>query len=155
MTTINTIGRITRDFELRTSEKSKVVYAGFSLAVNERNGKEQTPMFFDCIVFGNDAERLVKAKAKKGSLIHVTGKFSTSKFTRNNGESGCSLKISVHAWSYVPGAGGQSNGANNGSDNGAGNAPQVQSPAQAQPAPQHIDPYFDEMMNLDEDDLLF
>ena len=66
MTTISTIGRITKDFELRTSEKSGCVYANFSLAINEGFGDKQKTTYFECCVFGSDAERLVKAKAKKG-----------------------------------------------------------------------------------------
>jgi len=117
MTTITTIGRITKDLELKTSEKG-CTYVNFSLAVND--GYNQKAMYYECTVFGVDAERLVKAKAKKGSLLQVTGKFGTSEFTRNNGEPGYSLKITVLAWSYIPGANGQKdanggNGAENGS----------------------------------------
>ena len=95
-------GRIVRDFELKKSEKSGCVYVNFSLAVNEGFGEKQKTTYFECTAFGPVAERLVKAKAKKGSLIHVGGEFGTSEFTRNNGEPGYSLKITVHSWSYVP-----------------------------------------------------
>jgi single-stranded DNA-binding protein len=61
-------------------------------------------MFFECTVFGPVAERLVKAKAKRGSLIQVTGEFGTQEFTRNNGEPGYSLRITVLAWGYIPGS---------------------------------------------------
>ena len=125
MTTITTIGRITKDFELRKSENSGCVYANFSLAVNEGYGDNQKTTFFECVVFGADAERLIKAKAKKGSLIQVMGKFGTSEFTRNDGRPGYSLKITVLAWSYIPGAGSQKDGsdangvhADNGNRNG-------------------------------------
>jgi hypothetical protein len=37
----------------------------------------------------------------------VTGKFSTSEFTRTYGNPGYSLKISVLPWAYIPGASGQ------------------------------------------------
>ena len=111
MTTIITTGRITRDFELRKAEKTSCVYANFSLAVNDGFGSNQKTMYYECAVFGVDAERLIKAKAKKGSLIQVTGKFGVSEFTRTNGETGYSLKITVLAWSYIPVAsGGNSNG---------------------------------------------
>jgi single-strand DNA-binding protein len=107
MTIINAIGRITKDFELRTSEKSGCIYANFSLAVNDGFGNNQKTLFYDCTVFGADAERLVKAKAGKGSLINITGKFSVSEFTRQaTGETGYSLKITVLSWSYIPGANG-------------------------------------------------
>lgn len=104
--TINTIGRITKDLELKTSEKSGCVYAPFKLVVNEGFGDNQKTTFFDCIVFGAEAERLIKAKAKKGSQIQVTGKFGTSEYPRPNGDTSYSLKITVLAWSCVTGTSG-------------------------------------------------
>ncbi|MCL2047378.1 MAG: single-stranded DNA-binding protein [Defluviitaleaceae bacterium] len=112
MTTVSTIGRITKDFELRTSEKSGCIYANFSLAVNEGFGDNQKTTFFECTVFGADAERLIKAKAKRGSLLQITGKLGTSEFTRRNGEQGYSLTITVLAWSYIPGTNGGNGGGN-------------------------------------------
>jgi len=103
MMTITTIGRITKDVELKTSKPNGCVYVNFSLAVNEGYGDKQKTTFFECTVFGADAERLVKAKAKKGSLIQVAGKFGTSEFNRNDGSQGYSLKITVLAWNYIPG----------------------------------------------------
>jgi len=125
MTTINTIGRITKDFELKTSEKSGHTYAQFSIAVNDGFGDNQKPMYFECVVFGVDAERLIKAKAKKGSLLQVSGKFSTAEFPRANGQQGYSLKIAVHAWAYIPGTNGkkESTNGNNGADNGNTHVP--------------------------------
>lgn len=122
MTTITTIGRITRDFELKTGEKSGCVYANFSLAVNEGYGDSQKATYFECTAFGADAERLVKAKAKKGSLIQVTGKFSTSEFVRTNGDPGYSLKIIVLAWDYIPvGSSKKDSNGDNGADGSAAN----------------------------------
>ena len=135
MTTIITTGRITKDFELRKSEKSGCVYANFSLAVNDGFGSNQKTMYYECTVFGADAERLVKAKAKKGSLIQVNGKFGVSEFTRTNGELGYSLKITVLAWSYIPGAtsNGSNGNVNNGADSGNTSAPNP-APEAHQPA---------------------
>lgn len=152
MTTVTTIGRITKDLELKTSEKC--VYVNFSLAVNEGIGDKQKTTFFECTVFNAEAERLIKAKAKKGSLIQVTGKFGTTEFTRRNGEPGYSLNITVLAWSYIPGAGGQ-NGTNgtNGS-NGTGNG-SAQEPSQNPDAQPPTGDFEDGIMNLDDDDLPF
>jgi len=124
MTTITTIGRITKDFELKKSDKSGCVYANFSIAVNDGYGEKQKATYFECTVFGTDAERLIKAKARKGSLIQVAGKFGTSEFNRANGEVGYSLKITVLAWSYIPGSNGQKDNNSGNSSNGAtsGNA---------------------------------
>jgi len=148
MTTITTIGRVTKNFALKTSEKNGSYYANFNIAVNEGFGDKQKTTFFECTVFGADAERLVKAKAKKGSLIQVTGKFGTSEFTRNNGDAGYSLRIIVLAWNYIPGTNGQkdANGSNgNGSDGADG--------GNAQASDQNTEGSIAETMNLDDDDL--
>jgi single-strand DNA-binding protein len=148
MTTINAIGRIVRDFELRKSEKSGCIYANFSLVVNEGYGDKKKETYFECTVFGADAERLVKAKAKKGSLIQVTGKFGTSEFTRTNGEPGYSLKITVLAWSYIPGSNGQKD-ATNGNSSNADNGGTAQTPATAEATNQEVNA----TTNLDDEDL--
>ena len=151
MTTINATGRITKDFELKKSNGG-CIYANFSLAVNEGYGDKQVKMFFECTIFGADAERLVKAKAKKGSLIQITGKFGVSEFTRTNGDPGYSLKITVLAWSYIPGTNGKKDG--NG-ENGEGNVntPPPSHDADAPPPPTDED--FNATTNLDDEDAAF
>ncbi|MCL2873854.1 MAG: single-stranded DNA-binding protein [Defluviitaleaceae bacterium] len=102
MMTITGFGRITKDLELKKGKESGCVYVNFSLAVNEVISGKQKVTYYECTAFGTEAERLVNAKAKKGSVIQVTGKLGTSEFTRDNGQLGYSLKINVHAWSYIP-----------------------------------------------------
>ena len=161
MTTIITIGRVTKDFELKTSNKG-CVYANFSIAVNEGVGGKLKTVFYECTVFGTEAERLVKAKARKGSQLHVTGKFGVSEFTRTNGEPGYSLKITVLAWSYIPGANGNgqkdanggtgSNVTNAGDANGSGANASV--PEQNHET-YHQDEGFSGITNLDDEDSPF
>jgi len=147
MTTIKTIGRITKDFELKKSERSGCVYANFTLAANDGFGDNQTTMFFECTAFGADAERMIKAKVQKGSLIEVVGKFSTSEYERRDGGTGHSLKITVLAWGYIPGAGSKKEPSNaDESSVGATTGAPAQSPAS--------DGYVD-TPDLDDDDLPF
>jgi len=152
MTTINAIGRITKDFELKKSEKSDCIYANFSLAVNEGFGDNQKAMYFECTVFGADAERLIKAKAKKGSLIQVTGKFGVSYYHNEaTGKSGYNLKITVLGWSYIPGSNGKkdANDGNGNSENSATNDAQIPNHDPGPyPPPEHD---YDETTNLDEE----
>jgi len=156
MTTINTIGRITKDFELKKSD-SGCTYANFSIAVNEGVGSKQKTMFFECTIFGADAERLVKAKAKKGSMIQISGKFGVSEFPRNNGEQGYSLKITVLAWAYIPSANGQNtngNASNNNSNDASSNGSNTQIPNQ--PPEQHYhEGDYNGTTNLDDEDGAF
>jgi len=121
MTTINTIGRITKDFELKQSENG-VTYANFGLAVNNGFGENQKPTFYGCTVFGRDAERIVKARARKGSLIQVVGKFDVSEYHNEAaGKSGVNLRVTVLGWSYIPGTGGKKDASNDNRD-GDGNS---------------------------------
>jgi len=143
MTTVTTIGRITKDLELKTSEKG-CTYVNFSLAVNDGFGDKKTVLYFECTVFNADAERLIKAKAQKGSLIQVIGKLGVSEFTRTNGEPGFSLKLTVLAWNYVPVSNGQKE-ANGGNGAESGNT-QTQPPAE-----HHQAGDYPETTNLDDE----
>ena len=148
MTTITTIGRITKDFKLMKSEGG-CVYANFNLAVNEGVGENKKTMYFECTVFGTDAERLIKAKAKKGSLIHVTGKFGVSEFTRKNGEFGYSLKLTVLSWSYIP----VSNGQNNANGNNSNSVNNDSAPVpNHNPEQHHPEGDYNGVTDLDDDD---
>lgn len=72
MNTINLIGRITNDLELKqtTSGKTK---CEFTLAVNRNGGKEdKTTDFIKCDIWGKQAENL-QLYQKKGNQIAVTG----------------------------------------------------------------------------------
>ena len=151
MTTITTIGRITRDFELKKSEKTGCLFANIELAVNEGYGDNKKTMFFECTVFGPDAERLVKAKAKKGSLIQVTGRFGVSEYDYNN-EKRYSLKIVVLAWSYVPSAVSQNGGNGSNGNNGNNGGAATDSTPEAQPPDSDLNEGF---CNLDDEDIPF
>ena len=94
-------------------------------------------------------------KAKKGSLINVTGKFGVSYYTSDKtGKSGYNLKITVLGWRYVPGSNGKkdTNGESGNGDNGATDDAQIpnQDPG-AYPAPGD----YDGETNLDEEEDAF
>ncbi|MCL2621130.1 MAG: single-stranded DNA-binding protein [Defluviitaleaceae bacterium] len=117
MMIMSAIGRITKDFEVKTSDKG-VDYAHFGFAVNEGFGNNKKTTYFDCAVFGAEAQRLFKAKARKGSLINVTGKFSKEEYDyKEGGGKGVSLRLNILTWGYIPGTGGNNNG---GSSDGGG-----------------------------------
>ena len=104
MTIMTPVGRVVRDFELKTSPKGRE-YVQFSLAVNEGFGDNKTTEFYDCVAFDNVARRLVKAMVKQGSLIHVCGRFSTSVYDRNDGSGkGVALKLIILDWDFIPGS---------------------------------------------------
>lgn len=115
MISMTTVGRVTKDFELKEGSNNGIVYVNFSIAVNGGYGDKKTTTYFDCTAFDFEARRLVKASVKKGSLIQVTGDFSVSEYHRNDGSgTGYSLRLHVLKWAYIPGTSGNkdANGGN-------------------------------------------
>lgn len=76
MNSINLIGRITKELELRTTPSDKKV-CEFSIAVN-RIGTDKTD-FINCQVWGKQAENLTKYQGK-GNLIGVTGSLNVDTY---------------------------------------------------------------------------
>lgn len=72
MAQVNVIGRITADLELKTSEKSNP-YVRFDIAENIGSRQTLHTQYFQVCAWGEDANRLMKAHAKKGSLILPLG----------------------------------------------------------------------------------
>ena len=71
-TPISLNGRVTADLELQTSQNG-TQYVQFHVAVNKGFGEHQHPNFYQCILFGKTAERIMHAGVKKGSGLFVTG----------------------------------------------------------------------------------
>lgn len=84
MAQVNVIGRITVDLELKTSEKSNP-YVRFDIAENIGSRQTLHTQYFQVCAWGEDANRLMKAHAKKGSLIWVTGSLELEPYTKRDG----------------------------------------------------------------------
>jgi single-strand DNA-binding protein len=80
MNSINLVGRVTKDLELRHTNNNKAV-CEFTLAVN-RIGEGTD--FVTCQVWKGQAENLVKYQGK-GSLIGVLGSLRTENFKDKEG----------------------------------------------------------------------
>lgn len=80
MNSINLVGRVTKDLELRKTTSNKSV-CEFTLAVNRLG--EGTD-FITCSVWNAQAENLVKYQGK-GSLIGVLGSLRTENFKDKEG----------------------------------------------------------------------
>jgi len=97
----NVNGRIGR-LEIKTSKKSGNQYVEFSLANDRGFGENRETDWYHCIAFDKVAERLINAKADKGSLIQVVGSQALEKFKRKDGSDGMAAKITLYDWAYVP-----------------------------------------------------
>ena len=74
MLQLTAIGRLTKDPEIKQNKKGKD-FVVFDLAVNRGSGENQTTTYVSCCAGGILVSPL--SKAKKGSLITITGELST------------------------------------------------------------------------------
>ena len=83
MQSITIIGRLTRDPEYTASQGEKSQYAKFTVAVDNEYG--DLTSFFDCIVFGKNADN-VDRYLNKGRQVGVKGRFEQGEpYTDKNG----------------------------------------------------------------------
>ena len=78
MNSVNILGRVTKDLELKEFGETKVVK--FSLAVNRRFKKNEAD-FIVCKAFNKTAETLVNY-CNKGSQIAVSGRIETGSYDK-------------------------------------------------------------------------
>lgn len=96
MNTINLIGRITKELELKTNNNG-TNYVPFTLAVDDFNGKEKTAQFIPCIAFSKTAETII-AYCNKGQKIAVEGKL-TVKFDKERNTT--IVSVPVHKIHFI------------------------------------------------------
>ena len=70
MKTITIAGRVTRDAETRDAGSDRVT--SFSVAVDDRQGREKSTIFFDCSLWGKRGESLCQYLTK-GAPVSVSG----------------------------------------------------------------------------------
>lgn len=83
MNSINVIGRLTKDPELRRTEDGKSI-CNFSVAVDDTRSKESRADFIRCTVFGVQGENCHKY-LKKGFLAGVSGRFRSDTYKDSEG----------------------------------------------------------------------
>lgn len=87
MNSVNLVGRITRDVEIRYAQNQTAV-CGFNVAVNRtfKNAQGQYEAdFIPCVAIGKSAEFMGKY-VRKGDLLSVTGSIQTRQYQTQNGE---------------------------------------------------------------------
>lgn len=86
MNSVNLVGRLTRDPEVRYTA-SQMAVARFSIAIDRRRGKdgeEQGADFPTIVVFGKQGESCGDW-LKKGSQVAITGRIQTGSYTKQDG----------------------------------------------------------------------
>lgn len=101
LVTINATGRVTADFDLKTSTNGKnTKYVQFGFAVNRGYGENEHPNYYTCVLYGAAAQRIVDAKVKKGSSLSIVGNLDLESYTRKDGSEAFVAKITVLDWCY-------------------------------------------------------
>ena len=83
MNSVNLIGRLTKDPELRYTQNQMAV-ASFTLAVDRVGAKEKTADFIRIIAFGKQAENCEKY-LKKGRKCGIQGRIQTGSYKNKDG----------------------------------------------------------------------
>lgn len=88
MNSVQLIGRITKDVEIRYNAGSQTAVASFTIAIDrgkDKNGESRGADFPRITAFGRTAEMLEKW-ARKGNRIAVEGRIQTGSYQNKNGE---------------------------------------------------------------------
>lgn len=87
MNSVELIGRLTRDPEVRYTSGSNMAVATFSIAIDrpQRDGEEKQTDFPRITVFGRQAETCEKY-LKKGRMVAIQGRIQTGSYTNRNGD---------------------------------------------------------------------
>lgn len=95
-----TIGRVTADLNLKISERGNP-YLRFSIAEKVGFGKFEKTQYSQVWARGSDAENLVNANVKRGSLIWVSGPIEIEEFQKADGKKDKQLKIELIKWGFI------------------------------------------------------
>lgn len=86
MNSVNLIGRLTRDPDLRYTD-SQLAVARFAIAIDrgkDQNGSDKGADFPNIVVFGKSAENCEKYLSK-GKLVAIQGRIQTGSYTNKEG----------------------------------------------------------------------
>lgn len=123
MLQLTAIGRLTKDPEIKQNKKGKD-FVVFDLAVNKGYGENQTTTYVSCCA-GNFLVSPL-SKAKKGSLISITGDLSTELYQKKDGSTGESIKCLISSFYYIPVGDGKKKEQQNQNGQQANGTPQYQ-----------------------------
>ena len=101
LATISVSGWVKEDFQLMAG-KDGLKYVRFDLAVTKGYGNKERKEYYECLGFGQTAERLITAGVKGGSLIEVAGDLEIRDYERKDGTKTKIPKITIYNWGYLP-----------------------------------------------------
>ena len=102
MAQIHVIGRITADLELNYGQ-SKNPYVRFNLAENIGSKERARVQYYQVWAWNEDAIRLINSKARKGSLVSISGTLELEIYTKQDGFTiDKRMKVSLNNWDFIP-----------------------------------------------------
>ena len=134
MNSVELIGRLTRDPDVRYTSGSQMAVATFTIAIDRpqrQDGGERQTDFPRITVFGRQAETCEKY-LKKGRMVAIQGRIQTGSYQNKNGDTVYTTDVVANRvefidWGGQQGQGGQ--GFSRGSDfQQSAPAPQAQAP---------------------------
>ena len=102
MNSVELIGRLTRDPEVRYTSGSQMAVATFTLAVDRppKDGQKQAD-FPRITVFGKQAETCEKY-LKQGKPVAIQGRIQTGSYTNKNGETVYTTDVVANRVEFLP-----------------------------------------------------
>ena len=114
MLQLTAIGRLTKDPEIKKNSKG-ADFVVFDLAVNKGYGDNETTTYVSCCAGGILVSPL--SKAKKGSLITITGELSTELYQKRDNSWAVNVKCLICSFNYINAGNGQKNNQNSNGNN--------------------------------------
>ena len=105
MNKVELLGRLTRDPDVRDSEREggTIKIGRYTLAVNRKfnkNAKKQTADFVPCVVFGPQAE-FAEKYLKKGTRIAIIGRIQTGSYVSQEGQTIYTVEVVVEDHEFI------------------------------------------------------
>jgi single-strand DNA-binding protein len=164
MNSVELIGRLTRDPEVRYTSGSQMAVATFTIAIDRpqrQDGGEKQTDFPRITVFGRQAETCEKY-LKKGRMVAIQGRIQTGSYTNKNGDTVYTTDVVANRVEFIDWGNSNSNGqggfgqgsSSYGQAQGGYSAPQnpqPQAPAPQSQAPAQEDDMPDSFEAIDED----
>lgn len=103
MNSVELIGRLTRDPEVRYTSGSNMAVATFSLAIDRpvKAGEQKQTDFPRITVFGKEAETIEKY-IKKGRLVAIQGRIQTGSYQNRNGDTVYTTDVVANRVEFLP-----------------------------------------------------
>ena len=101
MNSVNLIGRLTKDVDLRYTQSGLAV-GHFSVAIDrpKKNGQSNGADFPNCVAYGKTAESLANY-VHKGEMVGVTGSIRTGSYTKKDGQKVYTTDVAVTSAQFL------------------------------------------------------